>query len=147
LPEYMVPGVYVRLEELPLTANGKVDRARLPNLKDVASGREYEMPRTAVEEVLCAIWEEVLGLQQVGINDNFFELGGHSLLAIQIVSQVRTLLYFVLTLRDLFAAPTVAEIAQLIASQEAAPGRTEKIAAIWKKLQTADSITQHPSGR
>src|SRR5215831_10437973 len=92
LPEALVPGVYVEISELPLTPNGKVDRKRLPapeQQRQRAIEVGYTGPRTEVEEVMCGIWAEVLGLERVGIHDNFFELGGDSLLATQVIARVR----------------------------------------------------------
>jgi amino acid adenylation domain-containing protein len=115
LPNYMVPNAIVVLESLPLTANGKVDRRALPK-PDLNSQPldKYVAPRTPVEEILAQIWSQVLKVERVGINDNFFELGGHSLLATQLVSRIRSIFQTELPLRNLFAAPTVAEQAQLI---------------------------------
>ncbi len=91
LPEYLVPAVFVELAALPLTANGKVDRAALPSpdgLRPESAGG-FAAPRTPTEEVLAGIWGEVLGLDRVGAHDDFFELGGHSLLATQVMSRIR----------------------------------------------------------
>ncbi len=86
----MVPAVFVRLERLPLTANGKVDRRALPEPDEArTAGEEYEAPRTPAEEALAGLWAGLLGVERVGIHDNFFALGGHSLLATQLVSRVR----------------------------------------------------------
>src|SRR5262249_59839761 len=85
LPEYLVPGVFVVLESLPLTANGKVDRKALPAPEGRPQGLQYEAPRTPEEQLLAQIWAEVLRVERVGIHDNFFELGGHSLSATQVV--------------------------------------------------------------
>jgi amino acid adenylation domain-containing protein len=130
LPDYMVPGAFVFLEAMPLTPNGKVDRRALP--APDSSRRELEdkfvAPSTPTEEIVAAIWAEVLGLQQVGINDNFFELGGHSLLATQIISRIREAFKIELPLRHLFEAPTIAsldhsiETAQLAGTQEPSSG-------------------------
>ncbi|MGX1621177.1 amino acid adenylation domain-containing protein, partial [Streptomyces sp. NPDC055506] len=111
LPEYMLPSVLVALDSLPLTANGKLDRAALPvpDLSGMTSGRG---PRTAREEVLCGLFAQVLGLPKVGIDDSFFALGGHSLLAMQLISQVRSVLGMELSIRNLFEAPTVAALAR-----------------------------------
>jgi non-ribosomal peptide synthase protein (TIGR01720 family) len=90
LPEYMVPAGFMYLAELPLNANGKVDRAALPAPEwEQARGEECVGPRTAVEEVLCGIWAEVLRVERIGVYDNFFELGGDSILSIQIVAKAR----------------------------------------------------------
>ncbi|MCI0998344.1 AMP-binding enzyme, partial [Pseudomonas corrugata] len=83
LPEYMVPVAYVRLDAMPLTPNGKLDRKALPAPEhDALITRGYEAPRGETETVLAQIWQDLLGLQQVGRHDHFFELGGHSLLAV-----------------------------------------------------------------
>jgi amino acid adenylation domain-containing protein len=110
LPEYMVPSVIVKLEAVPLTANGKVDRKALPEPGQFASTKEYVAPRTAVEELLAVIWTAVLAgtpADQIGVHDNFFELGGHSLLATQVISRVRESFKIELPLRSLFEAPSI----------------------------------------
>ena len=116
LPEYMVPGVFVPLAELPLTPSGKVDRRALPEPDGSRPEleKEYVAPRTAVEEVLAGIWSEVLGVEQVGVEDNFFELGGHSLLATQVVSRVREAFRVELPLSELFESATVGALAAVI---------------------------------
>ncbi|MEM7129528.1 MAG: amino acid adenylation domain-containing protein [Chloroflexota bacterium] len=113
LPDYMVPSGFVLLDEMPLTPNGKVDRKALTGLADEALGSsvEYVAPRTAEEEALVALWQEVLQSEPIGIHDNFFELGGHSLLATQLISHIRSELEIELPLRALFEGPTVAELA------------------------------------
>src|SRR5262249_41296902 len=91
MPAYMLPGIYVELKELPLTANGKIDRKRLPNPDSgvLALGNEYVAPRTRVEEILADIWSGLLDVKKIGVHDNFFTLGGHSLLALRLVSRIR----------------------------------------------------------
>jgi amino acid adenylation domain-containing protein len=113
LPEYMVPSAFVILESLPLTSNGKIDRRALP-APDFQSEEQYIAPRNPIEEMLSSIWAKVLKIEQVGIHDNFFELGGHSLLATQLISRIRTAFKVEMPLRELFVAPTVAELAQVI---------------------------------
>ena len=91
LPDYMVPGVFVPLDALPRTPNGKIDRKALPLPAAAQSEPEtrYVAPRTPMEELLAGIWADLLGIERVGIHDDFFELGGHSLLATQVASRLR----------------------------------------------------------
>ncbi|WP_244656103.1 thioesterase domain-containing protein, partial [Rhizobium favelukesii] len=114
LPDYMVPAAFVRLEALPLTANGKLDRKALPVPDDDAYARTvYEAPQGAVETLLAGIWAELLGVERVGRHDNFFELGGHSLLAVQLLSRALDLrLNF--SAADLFQAPVLKDLASKI---------------------------------
>lgn len=114
LPEYMVPGFIVRLDAWPLTPNGKVDRKALPLPGQAAGGSNYVAPRNDIERRLVQIWEEVLKLDQIGVQDNFFELGGHSLLATQIVSRTRKSFDVALSLRDLLTEPTISALAEKI---------------------------------
>ncbi|MCP4832673.1 MAG: amino acid adenylation domain-containing protein, partial [Gammaproteobacteria bacterium] len=115
LPEYMVPSVFRLLDNLPLTANGKLDKKALPALALMRDEREaYVEPRTEIELQLVAIWSEVLGVERIGIHDDFFALGGHSLIATRVVARVRDLLGHALPLRALFNQPTVAGLASLL---------------------------------
>ena len=113
LPDYMVPSYFMRLDSIPLTSNGKVDRRALPEPEGVV-GTEFVAPRTATEEVLATIWSEVLNKDKVGIYDNFFELGGHSLKGIVLVSKIHKALSVELPLGELFKAPTISGISEYI---------------------------------
>jgi amino acid adenylation domain-containing protein len=111
LPEYMVPWAYVGLERLPLTPSGKVDRRALPAPRPKAE-REVKRARTPLEEVVAGVWQEVLGVGEVGVEEDFFELGGHSLLATQVVARVRQVLGLEVGVRAMFEAPTVEQLAR-----------------------------------
>jgi amino acid adenylation domain-containing protein len=117
LPEFMVPGAWVLLDELPLTPNGKIDRRALP--EPTAGGIEddpgFAAPRTATEEVLAAIWADILKLDRVGVTANFFELGGNSLVATRLVARLREAFRVQLPQRTLFQKPTIAGLAEELA--------------------------------
>ena len=119
LPEYMVPSAMVMLGEMPLTANGKVDRKALPEAEAIGGEREpdYLAARTRVEEALTEIWREVLGVERVGVFDNFFEIGGDSILSIQVIAQagqngIR------IAPKQIFQYPTIAELASVADAAE-----------------------------
>ncbi|MBD6620399.1 amino acid adenylation domain-containing protein [Komarekiella sp. 'clone 1'] len=115
LPEYMMPIAYVVLESIPLTPNGKVDRRALLRPDIVTFDRyDYVAPRSQVEELLGEIWAKVLLKEQIGVYDNFFELGGHSLLATQLISRIRDSFQIDITVRNLFEAPTIEQLAKCI---------------------------------
>ncbi|MDD5275159.1 MAG: amino acid adenylation domain-containing protein [Methylovulum sp.] len=117
LPEYMVPAAFVMLPAFPLTPNGKLDRKALPapDMAAVVSG-EYEAPQGNVETVLVKLWQELLGLEQIGRHDHFFELGGHSLLAVQLVSRLRDELGVEVDLMEFFEEPTLSGFADIVAN-------------------------------
>jgi amino acid adenylation domain-containing protein len=116
LPEYMIPSVFMPLDDLPLTPNGKVDRNALPppdGERPLLDQRFIE-PRSEIEELIAQVWREILKLDKIGIHDNFFELGGHSLLATRVVARLRISFSIDIALRKLFELPTVAGLAQHI---------------------------------
>ena len=120
LPQYMIPGVFVVLDSLPLTPNGKVDRQNLPVCDRTRPDLEesFVAPRNPIEEKLAAIWADLLGFEQIGVNENFFNLGGHSLIVAQILSRVRDSFQVELSFANIFANPTVAGLASVIQQHE-----------------------------
>jgi acyl carrier protein len=135
LPEYMIPSALVRLDELPLTPSGKVDRGLLPAPGSVQRS-EFIAPRTPVEEKIAEIWAEVLRVDRVGMDDNFFELGGHSLLATQVVSRMRAILKLDIPLRSLFEAPTVGDLATVITRQQTGQMNETEMERILEELES-----------
>src|SRR5262249_38564249 len=139
LAEYMVPNAFVRLERMPLTANGKLDRRVLPGPDEAAVvRRRYQEPQGEVERAIAQIWQELLGVERVGRQDQFFELGGHSLLAVQLVSRLRGRLGVEVALREGFARPTLAGLAEAAGQAAAAQGgllvpmkRPERLPLSW----------------
>jgi amino acid adenylation domain-containing protein len=117
LPEYMVPAAYVRLDALPLTTNGKLDRKALPAPHDEAFARTaYEAPQGETETALAAIWSELLGIEKISRSDDFFELGGHSLLAIRLIERMRRAGMQV-RVQTLFTTPRLADVAASLGSE------------------------------
>jgi amino acid adenylation domain-containing protein len=115
LPEYMIPSVLVQVEQLPLTANGKVDRKALPDpdMSEMLSG-QYAAPQSEVEKVLAGIWQDILEVDQVGVHDDFFELGGHSLLAMRLISEVRRKFAVGIEIKDLFHYVTISKLSKYL---------------------------------
>ncbi len=111
LPDYMVPAVFVPLARWPLTPNGKVDRHALPVPDGAPSQTRYVAPRTPTEHALCVMWQEVLGVAQVGIEDNFFELGGHSLMAMKLLTQLEQHFQLELSVKTIFQFPDLQALA------------------------------------
>jgi acyl carrier protein len=129
----MIPSLFVFLEALPRTSNGKVNRRALPAPEQNRPEKEnaFVPPSTIVEKTIAEIWAQVLKVDRTGIHDDFFESGGHSLLAIQIVSRLRDVFQIDLPLRSLFENPTIAGLAALVAQ---APEPTERVLAELESL-------------
>ena len=120
LPDYMIPSDFVVLDKFPLTPNGKTDRKALSATasKQASARQTFTPPRTPAEETLAKIWRELLRQPEIGIDDNFFEIGGHSLLAMQLMARVRKEFRAELSLRQIFEAPTIAELAGTLAQKQ-----------------------------
>ena len=116
LADYAIPSNFVKLEFLPLTANGKIDRKALPNPDNIRPELEnnFVAPSNPTEELLSNIWSELLGVEKVGIHDNFFELGGHSLAAVKLVSKISTSFNISLPVKTLLLHPTVEKLSNII---------------------------------
>ena len=120
LPDYMVPSFWVQLDELPVTANGKVDRRALPQPDVEAQTAEYKAPRTETEQLLADIWQDVLGIDRIGVTDNFFALGGDSIKGIQMASRLQQH-GWKLEMKDLFQHPTIGELSAYVQAADDQP--------------------------
>ncbi|WP_414155508.1 amino acid adenylation domain-containing protein [Pseudomonas sp. BNK-43-a] len=135
LAEYMVPAAFVRLESFPLTANGKLDRKALPEPDGEAFARRaFEAPHGEVEQRIAAIWQQLLGLEQVGRHDNFFELGGHSLLAVKLVERMRQQ-ELAADVRVLFGQPTLSALAAAVSADLPAQVPINRIPANCRRIE------------
>jgi acyl carrier protein len=116
LPENMLPSIFATLDRLPLTANGRVDRAGLPELaiENTVRDEDFIGPHTPVEQRLAKILSSLLNISEVSISDNFFLLGGHSLLGTQLIAKIRSAFGVDMALRTLFDAPSIAELSSEI---------------------------------
>jgi amino acid adenylation domain-containing protein len=143
LPGPMLPAAFVRMDALPLSPNGKVDRRALPVPGAAWPAERHVAPRTPAEEVLAGIWAEVLGVERVGARDSFFDLGGHSLVATRMASRVRAVFGIELPLREVFEAPTVAELAERIeALRRADQPRLPPVVAVARETAPPLSFAQ-----
>ncbi|OPY29541.1 MAG: 3-hydroxypropionyl-coenzyme A synthetase [Methanobacterium sp. PtaU1.Bin242] len=136
LPEYMIPTYFIKLDKIPLTPNGKIDRKILPEPDgSIRTGVKYIGPRDTVEEKLILLWQDILGVNRVGIRDTFFELGGHSLKATTLVSRIHKEFNVEFPLKKVFQTPTVAEMAVFIRSASK---------SIYSDIQTVEEREYYP---
>jgi amino acid adenylation domain-containing protein len=116
LPKYMIPALWVKMEQLPVTTNGKIDRAALPDVDtDQLLSEKYIAPKTDAEKALSDIWQELLKIEHIGVKDNFFELGGHSMIVLQLVNRVRKLGYEIQA-KDLFKYQTIEQQSKFLST-------------------------------
>jgi acyl carrier protein len=136
--EQMIPSVFVLLDEMPLTPNGKIDRRALPAPADSRPEIEqrYVAPRNDIEAALVELWQDALGINPIGVSDNFFDLGGHSLKATRLLSKVRSIFRTELPLSAVFEATTVEALACALVEHEPKPGQSAKIAQVLKRIKS-----------
>jgi acyl carrier protein len=137
LPDFMVPAVFIQLENMPTTPSGKIDRRALPlpSRQRPQIGSNLVSPSNLVESVLAALWADALDLKTVGTADNFFELGGHSLLAGEIVGKINRIFAVDISPQELMEARTIPRLAALLVSRRPHPGDAEKIAQLWSEIE------------
>jgi amino acid adenylation domain-containing protein len=140
LPEYMVPAAFVRLDHMPLTPSGKIDRKSLPApvVESGAAPDDFVGPRTEAEEIVAALWKEALGIGRVDVHDDFFALGGHSLLASQILARLRSDHGIVLSFRSMFEKPTIEMFAPLVEEKLRGPSSRPTSAAKIPRRQSKE---------
>ncbi len=148
LPDYMVPAIFVPLESMPLSRNGKVDRKCLPEPTTVRpeGTSAYAAPTSDMHEVLCDIWQDVMGLERIGIDDAFLELGGHSILAVQIQARLTEVFPFPVELRAIFETETVSGLAEHLRSVGTAAGiDADEVARLLRVIQglSDEEVSQH----
>ena len=138
LAGYMIPSVFVQLDEIPLTTNGKVNRKALPPPQDKRPHlrTSYSKPRNETESFVVQIWEEVLHLRPIGIHDSFFDLGGHSLAATRVVARIFEQFLLEIPLRSLFQSPTAAEMAAIVTKHREKKLDAGQLAAILAEIES-----------
>jgi thioesterase domain-containing protein len=146
LPNYMIPAIFIPLQELPLLPNGKVDRSALPEpgQSRTEPGNGFVAPRNALELQLTTLWEEVLRIRPIGVTDNFFELGGHSLAAVRLFALIETRLGKKVALATVFQGPTVEHLAMIL--QHATPAPGQSLVAIQPAGHRRPLFLIHPAG-
>ncbi|MBU6399316.1 MAG: AMP-binding protein, partial [Verrucomicrobia bacterium] len=146
LPEPMLPAAFVVLERMPLTPNGKVDRRALPEpgAERPALEAAYLAPRTRLEKTLAQLWQELLGVQRVGLHDNFFDLGGHSLLVVQLQARLREVLDLDVPVVKLFQFPSIHSLAQALSQDVHQPLAARDIANRARRQKAAFARPRKP---
>ena len=141
LLEHMIPSAFVLLDEMPLTPNGKINRRALPapEVSRPELEQRYVAPRNDIEVALVDLWQEVLGINPIGVSDNFFDLGGHSLKATRLLSKVRSIFRTQLPLSVVFEATTIEALARALVEHEPKPGQTAKIARVLQRIKSIPS--------
>jgi amino acid adenylation domain-containing protein len=136
LPSYMIPAAFEVIDEFPLTSGGKINRRALPEpqFNRPAADASVDLPGTPLEEMLLESWQEVLNLNQIGVNENFFDLGGHSLLAARLVSNIRSTMDVELNMVDVFEAPTISSMAELLYPRVAGTESDTELARLIEEL-------------
>lgn len=146
LPEYMLPSRFVVLDAFPLTPSGKIDRRALPSPgTDPELNEGYVAPRNDLEEVLAAIFSDVLQVERVGVFDDFFALGGHSLLSTQIASRIREALHTEVSVRKIFEEPTINGLSRIMLQEENEPGRIERNARLLLEIARGSEEAEESS--
>ncbi|MBV9787436.1 MAG: amino acid adenylation domain-containing protein [Chloroflexi bacterium] len=144
LPASMIPAVFVPLQTVPLTPNGKIDRAALPQPEtfDLAPETAFVAPQNAIEQTIAAIWQEVLHRSQVGIHDNFFDLGGHSLLIVQVQAKLQAALNRPIAVVDLFKYPTIQLLATYLDAASGEPVRQSSETTAQNRVELRKQLMQ-----
>jgi acyl carrier protein len=145
VPDYMLPGMFVALDSVPLNANGKVDRRALPLREEAQTldrDREQAGPRTAIEVVLIRLWAEVLGREEstISIHDTFFDLGGHSLFALRLAFRIGAVFGTELSIRDLFEARTIARTALVIERATESSGDSAALTRLLEEIESPSDM-------
>ena len=136
LPEYMLPSAFVLLAEVPLTPHGKVDRRALPapTNENIATAAEYVAPRTPLEKELADIWQQILGIERVGLRDNFFDVGGNSLSGMRVMAWIRSVLNLEVPISSLFQRSTIESLAMEIEAMRTSMHSEEDLLRILDEL-------------
>jgi hypothetical protein len=147
LPEYMVPSQFVRLEHMPLTPNGKIDRKALPSLDavQVVAPALYVEPANELERTIAERWCSTLGLERVGVEDNFFDVGGHSLLVVQLHRALREVIEHPLSLVDLYRFPTIRSLTDHLTAEGPNVDLAQSVDRGQKRREALAGRRRHPN--